>query len=69
MSTLHLYTPRIRRWRAARSVWGILIYLGSLRSKRKLGLLKSIKVDKFSMPNEIYPRLFRVAREEIAGHC
>eukprot|EP00061_Rhincodon_typus_P009934 g33806.t1 len=32
-----------------------------------LGLLKSIKVDKPSGSNGIYPRLFRGAREEIAG--
>eukprot|EP00061_Rhincodon_typus_P004588 g22942.t1 len=32
-----------------------------------LGLLKSIKVSRFPGPNDIYPRLLREAREEIAG--
>ena len=38
-----------------------------IKKEEVLGFLRNIKIDKSPGPDEIYPRILREAREEIAG--
>eukprot|EP00061_Rhincodon_typus_P016444 g44663.t1 len=40
---------------------------GNFKKEEELGVLESIKVDKFPRPDWIYPRMLREVDEEIAG--